>query len=213
MTYKMPGPSLYPNIQRSSHGYRIGHTDSKSKVIPGDEGGTTISMKEENGDPLEKGDIKGVGLTTGKTVAMKPGETHVFKDDSEVLETPMTYRSPLLEKKSKAKWRKDGTLRKVVTTDDETGYRSVITFDREGHIKSAKNNRTDNKHKKSIQRLSGSDWINEDMSIYSNDPSIVSTKNYGPKKKEPEPEETEMQELNRLYKRDRSDSDSTASIP
>lgn len=211
MAYKQSGPSLYPNIQRSSHGYRIGHTDSASKVIPGDKGSTTISMKEENGDPLEKGDIKGVGLTTGKTVTMKPGETHVFKDDSEVLETPMAYRSPLLEKKSKAKWRKDGTLRKVVTTDDETGYRSVIRFDKEGHIKSAKNNQTDNKHKKSTQRLSGSNWIDEDMSIYSNNADVVSTKDYGPKKKELEPEETEMQKLDRLYKQDRSDSDNTAS--
>ena len=89
MAYKQSGPSLYPNLQRSSHGYRIGYTDSKSKVLPGDKDGTTISMKEENGDPLEKGDIKGVGLTTGKTVTMKPGETHVFKGDSEVLETPL----------------------------------------------------------------------------------------------------------------------------
>lgn len=211
MAYKQSGPSLYPNIQRSSHGYRIGHTNSKSKVIPGDKNGTTISMKEENGAPLERGSIQGVGLTTGKTVTMKPGEVHVFKGDSEVLETPMTYRSPLLEKKSNARWRKDGTLRKVVTTDDETGYRSVIRFDREGRIKSARNNQTNNKHRKSVQRLSGSDWINEDMAIYSNDPSIVSTKNYGPKKNKPELEETEMQKLHRLYKQDRSDSDETAS--
>ena len=135
----------------------------------------------------------------------------MFFKSSEVLKTPMTYRSPLLEKKSKAEWRKDGTLKKVITVDDETGYRSVITFDKEGHIESARNNQTDNKHKKSIQRLSRSAWINEDMAIYSSDPSIVSTKDYGPKKKEPEPEETELQKLHRLYKQDRSDSDEIAS--
>ena len=89
----------------------------------------------------------------------------MFFKSSEVLKTPMTYRSPLLEKKSKAEWRKDGTLKKVITVDDETGYRSVITFDKEGHIESARNNQTDNKHKKSIQRLSRSAWINEDMAI------------------------------------------------
>ena len=89
MGYKMSGPSLYPNIQRSSHGYRKGHTDSESKIIPGDKSGTTISMKEEDGAPLEKGNIEGTGLTTGKKVVMKPGETHVFKGDSEVLETPL----------------------------------------------------------------------------------------------------------------------------
>ena len=157
MGYKMSGPSLYPNIQRSSHGYRKGHTDSKSKIIPGDKSGTTISMKEEDGAPLEKGSIEGTGLTTGKKVVMKPGETHVFKGDSEVLETP------LAQKKSKAKYRKDGTLKKVVTKDKETGYKSKIKFDKTGRIKSAKNNRTKNKHKKSKQRLSQSKWVKDDM--------------------------------------------------
>ena len=95
--FRMPGQSLYPNIKRSSSGYRLGSSviDEKEVIIPGDEDGTTISMKEENGDPLEKGDIKATGLTTGKEVTMKPGETHVFKGDSEVLETPLAQHSRL----------------------------------------------------------------------------------------------------------------------
>lgn len=86
----MSGPSLYPNIKRSSHGYRIGHTPSESKIIPSNK----ISMKEENGDPLEKGNIKGTGLTTGNTKIMKPGEEHTFAGDKEVLETPLAQRLP-----------------------------------------------------------------------------------------------------------------------
>tara|TARA_R110000772_G_scaffold80234_1_gene171364 strand:+ start:403 stop:744 length:342 start_codon:yes stop_codon:yes gene_type:complete len=89
MGYKMSGPSLYPNIKRSSHGYRKGHAPSESKVIPSNE----ISMKEENGDPLQKGDIKGTGLTTGNTKVMKPGKNYTFAGDNEVLETPLTKKS------------------------------------------------------------------------------------------------------------------------
>lgn len=171
MAYKMSGPSLYTNIQRSSHGYRVGHTDSKSKVIPGDESGTTISMKEENGDPLERGSIQGIGLTTGKTVNMKPGDTHVFKGDNEVLETPLGMHDGVPHWSSTPKYRRDGTLKKVVTKNNKKckdceKYRSVIKFDKNGHIKSAKNNKTKNKHKKSVQRLSGSKWINRDMTPY-----------------------------------------------
>ena len=88
MGYKMSGPSLYPNIKRSSHGYRIGHTPSEFKIIPSNK----ISMKEENGDPLEKGNIKGTGLTTGNTKIMKPGEEHTFVGDKEVLETPLAKK-------------------------------------------------------------------------------------------------------------------------
>ena len=185
MGYKMSGPSLYPNVQRSSHGYRKGHTDSESKIIPGDKSGTTISMKEEDGAPLEKGSIEGTGLTTGKKVTMKPGETHVFKGDSEVLETP------LAQKKSKAKYRKDGTLKKVVTKDKETGYKSKIKFDETGRIKSAKNNRTKNKHKKSKQRLSQSNWIEEDMASV--------TKEHFPEKKKVV--KTAKEKRNKTYRR------------
>jgi len=191
MGYKMSGPSLYSNVQRSSHGYRKGHAPSESKVIPSNE----ISMKEEDGDPLEKGDIKGTGLTTGNTKIMKPGKNYTFAGDNEVLETPM------LEKKSKAKWRKDGTLKKVITKDKETGYKSKIKFDKEGRIKSAKNNKTKNKHKKSKQRLSSSKWVKEDMLDYSTNTDIISTKNYGPKKKVVEVKKTKEENRNQTYNR------------
>ena len=73
--------------------------------------------------------------------------------------------------KSNAKYRKDGTLKKVVTKDhpdcdDCENYKSTIKFDKEGHIKSAKNNKTKNKHKKSTQRLSRAKWIKRDMTPY-----------------------------------------------
>jgi len=87
----MPGPSLYPNIKRSTSGYRINSDDKNEEklIIPGDENGTKISMKEENGDPLEKGYIKGTGLQTGKIIIMEPGEEHTFAGDKEVLEEPI----------------------------------------------------------------------------------------------------------------------------
>ena len=88
MGYKMSGPSLYPNVQRSSHGYRKGHDPSKSKVIPSNH----ISMCEDDGSPLEKGDIKGTGLTTGNTKVMKPGKNYTFAGDNEVLETPLAKK-------------------------------------------------------------------------------------------------------------------------
>jgi len=84
----MKGPSLYPGMKRSSHGYRKGHIDSKYKIIPSN----NISMCENNGDPLEKGDIKGTGLTTGNTKIMKPGKNYTFAGDNEVLETPIAFK-------------------------------------------------------------------------------------------------------------------------
>jgi len=89
MAYKMKGPSLYKKLMRTTHGYRKGHTPSDHKIIPGDENGTKISMKEEDGKPLEKGKIKGEGLTTGKTKIMEPGKEYNFPNDKEVLETPI----------------------------------------------------------------------------------------------------------------------------
>jgi len=195
MGYKMSGPSLYPNIQRSSQGYRKGHIPSESKIITSNK----ISMCELDGSPLEAGPIKGTGLTTGQTKIMEPGLNYTFKGDKEVLETPITYKSPLLEKESKAYWRKDGTLKKVVTVDKETGYKSVIKFDKEGRIKSAKNNQTDNEHKDDPRRLATASWIKEDMAEYSNDPSIISTKDYSPPEKKVE--ETIEEKRNRIYNR------------
>ena len=84
----MKGPSLYPGMKRSSHGYRKGHIDSTHKIIPSN----NISMCEDDGSPLEKGDIKGTGLTTGNTKIMKPGKNYTFAGDNEVLETPMTKK-------------------------------------------------------------------------------------------------------------------------
>jgi len=85
--YKMSGPSLYPNLRRSTSGYRKGSDaiSDESLVVPGNK----ISMEEENGDPLEKGDIKGTGLTTGNTKTMKPGKSYEFPGDEEVLEEPV----------------------------------------------------------------------------------------------------------------------------
>tara|TARA_R110001606_G_C14964768_1_gene602346 strand:+ start:91 stop:456 length:366 start_codon:yes stop_codon:yes gene_type:complete len=81
--------------------------------------------------------------------------------------------------KSDAKWRKDGTLKKVVTKSKRGSgnkehkgifkggrYKSVIKFDEEGKIKSAKNNRTKNKNKKKVQRLSRAKWITRDLTPY-----------------------------------------------
>ena len=95
--------------------------------------------------------------------------------------------------KTKAKYRKDGTMKKVVTKAKrgsgnpesrswlqgvfgKNNYKSVIKFDKEGKIKSAKNNRTKNKHKKSPQRTKRSKWIARDLTPY-NDPSSIVRKN------------------------------------
>jgi hypothetical protein len=86
----MSGPSLYPNLRRSGSGYRKGSiaVNDKSLVVPSNK----ISMYEEDGSPLEKGNIKGTGLTTGNTKIMKPGKNYEFKGDKEVLETPMAKK-------------------------------------------------------------------------------------------------------------------------
>ena len=189
MAFKMRGPSLYTD----SNGFRKGHNEDKSQVkIPSG----NITMTEEDGSPLEAGPLYGTGTTTGETKYMEPGKNYEFTGDNEVIET-----KPFKQKKSKAKWRRDGTLKKVVTKDKKTGYRSVIRFDKEGRIKSAKNNQTKNKHKKSTQRLSKAQWIKEDMSTYSNDPNIISTKNYGSDKKEKKKKETVEERRNRIYNR------------
>ena len=189
MAFKMRGPSLYtdPNGFRKGHNIKYGD----SALIKSNK----ITMTEEDGSPLEEGPLLGTGTTTGTTKYMEPGKDYEFAGDNEVIETP------LAQKKSKAKWRKDGTLRKVVTKDKETGYRSVIRFDKEGRIKSAKNNQTKNKHRKSTQRLSKAKWIKEDMAKYSNDSSIISTKDYSPPKKEKKVTETPEQKRNRIYNR------------
>ena len=83
----MSGPSLYPNLRRSTDGFRNNSEDKNEDalVIKGNK----ISMEEENGDPLEKGDIEGTGLTTGITITMKPGKSYEFPGDEEVLEEPV----------------------------------------------------------------------------------------------------------------------------
>tara|TARA_R110002020_G_scaffold40256_1_gene119160 strand:+ start:125 stop:640 length:516 start_codon:yes stop_codon:yes gene_type:complete len=148
----MRGPSLYTD----PNGFRKGHNVDKDEVkIPSG----NITMTEEDGSDLEAGPLYGTGTTTGETKYMEPGKDYEFTGDNEVVES----KPPLKQKKSKAKYRKDGTLKKVVTKDKETGYKSKIKFDKTGRIKSAKNNRTKNKHKKSKQRLSRSKWVREDM--------------------------------------------------
>ena len=85
--FKLKGPSLYPHLRRSSSGYRKDSdaVNDESLVVPSNK----ISMKEENGDPLEKGDLKGTVLTTGITITMKPGKEYEFPVDEEVLEEPV----------------------------------------------------------------------------------------------------------------------------
>ena len=91
--------------------------------------------------------------------------------------------------KSKAKWRKDGTLKKVVTKSKRGSgnpehkgvfkggrYKSTIKFDKTGRVKSAKNNRTKNKHKKDPRRLSSAKWIDRDMTPYENDFTTMPSK-------------------------------------
>jgi len=86
-SFKMMGSSLYPNIQRSTSGYRNNskHNKEEELIITGNE----ISMKEDDGSKLKKGDIKGTGLTTGNTKIMKPGKNYKFTGDNEVLEEPL----------------------------------------------------------------------------------------------------------------------------
>ena len=190
MAFKMKGPSLYTD----PNGFRKGHNQNKKTVkVPSGK----ITMTEKDGSPLEAGPLYGTGTSTGKTILMKPGKNYEFAGDNEVVET----KPPLKQKESKSKWRKDGTLKKVVTRDRKTGYRSIIRFDKEGRIKSAKNNQTKNKHRKSVQRLSKAQWIKEDMSKYSNDPNIVSTKDYSPKKDKKKKKETAEEKRNRIYNR------------
>ena len=85
--FKLTGPSLYPNLRRSTSGYRKGSdaVNDESLVVPSNK----ISMCVKNGDPLEQGDIKGTGITTGKTITMKPGKNYEFPGDEEVLEEPV----------------------------------------------------------------------------------------------------------------------------
>ena len=85
MAFKLP-PSHYL-IPRTSSGYRKNSPDvnNVSNIIPSNE----ISMKENDGKPLKKGNIKGTGLTTGNTKIMKPGKNYTFPGDSEVVETPI----------------------------------------------------------------------------------------------------------------------------
>ena len=196
MPFKMKGPALYTD----PNGFRKGHNIGKNSItIPSG----SITMTEDDGSDLEVGPLYGTGTTTGETKYMEPGKNYEFTGDNEVVETKpaFAYNSPLLEKKSRAKWRKDGTLKRVITVDKETGYRSVIRFDKEGRIKSAKNNQSKNKYRKDPRRLSRSAWIKEDMAVYSNDPDIISTKNYGPEKKEEKVVETAEEKRNRIYNR------------
>tara|TARA_R100001463_G_scaffold7472_1_gene23574 strand:+ start:107 stop:358 length:252 start_codon:yes stop_codon:yes gene_type:complete len=83
----MSGPSLYPNLRRSTSGFRDNSEDKHEDALIIES--NKISMKEENGDPLKKGDIKGTGLTTGVTIVMKPGKSYEFPGDEEVLEEPV----------------------------------------------------------------------------------------------------------------------------
>lgn len=161
----MKGPSLYPKVTTTGYRKDSPDVDNEQNLIPSNE----ISMKENDGKPLEKGKIKGVGTTTGQTKIMKPGEEYTFEGDESVLETPLEQD---VLWKSKLKTRKDGTFRKVVTKDKrgsgnkEGNYRSVIKFDKEGKIRKAKSNKTKNKLKKSKRRLNKAKWIKRDMSPY-----------------------------------------------
>jgi len=134
-------------------------------------------------------------LKSGNTSAFKmmgssPAKNHV--DD--------TGSKPIPHWSSTPKYRKDGTLKKVVTRAKrgsgnkesrsllqgvfgKNNYKSVIKFDDEGRIKSARNNRTKNKNKKATQRLSRSKWIQRDMTPYTDYTTIPKKKKkYTPEK-------------------------------
>ena len=87
MAFKMKG---FP-YKVSSDGYRKGRNIGEKKVIiPGN----TISMKENDGSPLEKGLIQGEGLNTGNIQVMEPGGgPYLFEGDKAVIETPLSLTS------------------------------------------------------------------------------------------------------------------------
>ena len=107
---------------------------------------------------------------------------------------------PIPHWESTPKYRKDGTLKKVVTKAKrgsgnkesrsrlqgvlgKNNYKSVIKFDEEGRIESARNNRTKNKDKKAVQRLSRSKWIERDLTPYTEYTTIPKKKKkYDPEK-------------------------------
>ena len=90
MGYKMSGPSLYPNIKRSTTGYRVNSDDKHEDELIIES--NKISMKEDDGTPLERGPVVGTGLTTGNKKIMKPGKNYEFAGDNEVLESPLANR-------------------------------------------------------------------------------------------------------------------------
>jgi len=107
---------------------------------------------------------------------------HGFKNSDSILsqsqdkskkkdKTPLKMHNGVPHWKSNSKFRRDGTLKKVVTRNNKKckdcePYKSVIRFDKSGHIKSARNSETKNKYKKSTQRLSKAKWIKRDMTPY-----------------------------------------------
>ena len=161
MAFKLPGPSLYPNIKLSRTGYKKDSpdVDNPQNLIPSGD----ITMEDVEFP------VHGVD-NLGNEKVMEPGKNYEFAG-SQVLETPLAMHKGVPHWKSKAKYRKDGTLKKVITKDhldcdDCENYKSTIKFDKEGHIKSAKNNKTKDKYKKSTQRLSRAKWIKRDMTPY-----------------------------------------------
>ena len=84
-------------LRRSKSAYRKNspHRNDPSLIIVGNQ----ISMREEDGTPLEKGPIAGTGMQTGITIIMEPGKNYNFAGDNEVLETPLANVSPSKAKK------------------------------------------------------------------------------------------------------------------
>jgi hypothetical protein len=117
----MSGPSLYPKLKRSKSGYRKDSPDKneESLVVPDNK----ISMKEEDGSPLEKGKIKGTGMQTGTSIVMEPGKNYEFTGDNEVLETPLTNVSPSKAKKIL----KDGTVHGKKLTEKQRRYFGALS--------------------------------------------------------------------------------------
>ena len=66
--------------------------------------------------------------------------------------SPLKMHNGVPHWKSNPKFRRDGTLKKVVTRNNKKckdcePYKSVIRFDKSGHIKSARNSETKNRYR------------------------------------------------------------------
>jgi len=194
MAFKMRG-FKYPGNNESPLKARQQKMGAGDRVIDGE-------LCDAFGNPKPKQMKENIGKMTDTPDFTKK------KDPAKGLNIENSEDSPLQNHvdgkphwKTKAKYRKDGTLKKVVTKAKrgsgnkesrsvlqgvfgKNNYKSTIKFDEDGRIKSAKNNRTANKNKKKVQRLSKSKWVERDLTPYHTDSTPIKPK----KKKKYNPE-------------------------